>query len=215
MLKLYPIILDFVSDVAPLIGRIARRDPDLARQLRRSSTAVALNTAEGMYAQGRTRTHCYGIALREMRELLSGGLRAAPRGCAHAHPAPGGRTRGRGATRLSRAAACAARGAGSADPRYARPSLIPARRLAARIEGAARGHSRAARTTKSGAIRAAARKPAPPQSATYGFGSTRRTRVPMTWLKRPSVSDGTGASQPRASAVSRHASASLAEAAAD
>ena len=68
MLKLYPVILDFVSDVAPLIARISRRDPDLARQLRRSSAAVALNTAEGMYAQGRSRSHCYGIALREMRE---------------------------------------------------------------------------------------------------------------------------------------------------
>ena len=52
MLKLYPVILDFVSNVSPLIGRIARNDPDLARQLRRASTAVAFNTAEGMYARG-------------------------------------------------------------------------------------------------------------------------------------------------------------------
>ena len=68
MLKLYPIILEFVSDVSPLIGRIARCDSDLARQLRRASAAVALNTAEGMYARGRSRQACYNIALREMRE---------------------------------------------------------------------------------------------------------------------------------------------------
>ena len=68
MLNIYPIILDFVSEVSPLIGRIARSDPDLARQLRRASTAVALNTAESMYARGRSRQACYNVALCEMRE---------------------------------------------------------------------------------------------------------------------------------------------------
>ena len=68
MLQIYPVILSFVEEVAPIIGRISRCDPDLARQLRRSSAAVALNTAEGMYARGRSRTHSYNVALREMRE---------------------------------------------------------------------------------------------------------------------------------------------------
>lgn len=68
MLRIYPVILSFVEDVAPLIGRIARCDPDLARQLRRSSASVVLNTAEGMYARGRSRQVCYNVALREMRE---------------------------------------------------------------------------------------------------------------------------------------------------
>ena len=71
MLRIYPVILDFVEEVSPLVGRIARHDSDLARQLRRASTAVALNTAEGMYARGRSRAHCYGIALREMREAYA------------------------------------------------------------------------------------------------------------------------------------------------
>ena len=62
------LILSFVEEVAPFIGRIARRDPDLARQLRRASAAVVLNTAEGMYARGRSRQSCYNVALREMRE---------------------------------------------------------------------------------------------------------------------------------------------------
>ena len=68
MLRIYPIILSFVADVAELVPRIAHHDPDLARQLRRSSSSVVLNTAEGMYARGRSRTACYNIALREMRE---------------------------------------------------------------------------------------------------------------------------------------------------
>jgi len=68
MLHIYPVILAFVSDVYPLIGRIGQHDPDLAKQLRRSSASVVLNTAEGMYARGRQRTSSYNIALREMRE---------------------------------------------------------------------------------------------------------------------------------------------------
>ena len=68
MLKIYPVILSFIEYVAPLVGRIARHDPDLARQLRRASASVALNTAEGMYARGRQRVASYNVALREMRE---------------------------------------------------------------------------------------------------------------------------------------------------
>jgi four helix bundle protein len=68
MLNIYPVILSFVTDVAELTPRIAHHDPDLARQLRRASSSVALNTAEAMYARGRSRTACFNIALREMRE---------------------------------------------------------------------------------------------------------------------------------------------------
>jgi four helix bundle protein len=68
MLRLYPVILTLVEDLARLSPRIAHHDPDLARQLRRASTSVALNCAEGMHARGRSRTACYNIALREMRE---------------------------------------------------------------------------------------------------------------------------------------------------
>ena len=68
MLEIYPIILSFVADVAELTPRIAHHDPDLARQLRRASSSVALNSAEAMYARGRSRTASFNIALREMRE---------------------------------------------------------------------------------------------------------------------------------------------------
>lgn len=60
-----------------LTPRLAHHDPDLARQLRRSSSAVALNVSEGQYALGRSRA-AYNIALREMRESFAA-LEAAVR----------------------------------------------------------------------------------------------------------------------------------------
>ena len=68
MLRIYPIILEFVTEVAPFVERIGRHDADLAKHLRRASASVVLNTAEGMYARGGSRVACYNIALREMSE---------------------------------------------------------------------------------------------------------------------------------------------------
>ncbi|HVW24543.1 MAG TPA: four helix bundle protein [Polyangiaceae bacterium] len=68
MLHIYSVILSFVEDVGSLVPRIAHHDPDLARQLRRAATSVALNTAEAWVARGRSRIACYNLALREMRE---------------------------------------------------------------------------------------------------------------------------------------------------
>jgi len=39
MLNIYPVILSFVAEVAPLMRRIGRHDPDLARQPRRASSS--------------------------------------------------------------------------------------------------------------------------------------------------------------------------------
>jgi four helix bundle protein len=68
MLRIYPDILEWVSHLTKVVERLANQDPDLAKQLRRSSSSVALNTAEGMVASGRSKRACYGIALREARE---------------------------------------------------------------------------------------------------------------------------------------------------
>ena len=54
--------------VLGLVEGACKQAPSTAKQLRRASVSVALNTSEGMYARGRARTHCYNIALREMRE---------------------------------------------------------------------------------------------------------------------------------------------------
>ncbi len=46
-------------------------DTNLADQLRRCSTSVCLNTAEGMGATGGNKKNSYRIALREMREAMA------------------------------------------------------------------------------------------------------------------------------------------------
>jgi len=68
MLRIYPIMLEWLEGMRPLIAQIARYDRDLAKQLRRASAAVILNTGEGMYSRGGHRTNAYGVALREMGE---------------------------------------------------------------------------------------------------------------------------------------------------
>ena len=71
MLRIYPVILDWIASLRPVIRSVASHDPDLASQLRRSATSVCLNTAEGMGATGRSKRQCYRVALREMREAMA------------------------------------------------------------------------------------------------------------------------------------------------
>ena len=71
MLRIYPVVLDWLKSLRPLIGQIARYDRDLAKQLRRSSSSVVLSLGEGMHSRGGHRTNAYGVALREMGESCS------------------------------------------------------------------------------------------------------------------------------------------------
>ncbi len=71
MLNVYPVVLEFISALRPLLAQIERRDRDLGRQLRRASSSVALNIAEGMYSRGELRTARYHSALGSMRESHS------------------------------------------------------------------------------------------------------------------------------------------------
>jgi four helix bundle protein len=71
MLRIYPITLDWLKALRPLIAQIARHDRELAKQLRGSSSSVILNMGEGMYSRGGHRTNAYGVALREMGESYS------------------------------------------------------------------------------------------------------------------------------------------------
>ena len=71
MLRIYPVCLAMVREVRPYAERIGRFDADLARQLRRSSTSVVLNVAEGSAQRGGRRRQNYEYALGEARETLA------------------------------------------------------------------------------------------------------------------------------------------------
>jgi four helix bundle protein len=71
MLRIYPISLELIRQIAPLVERIERFDRDQARQLRRSMKSVAYNLAEGSGVRAGRRRNAYDIALGEARETLA------------------------------------------------------------------------------------------------------------------------------------------------
>jgi four helix bundle protein len=71
MLRIYPVVLEVLKQLQPALQRIEGKDRDLARQLRRASSSVALNLGEGMYSRGQNRNARYHTALGSARETLS------------------------------------------------------------------------------------------------------------------------------------------------
>lgn len=71
MLRIYPVVLELIASLRPVLVQIERRDRDLGRQLRRASSSVALNLAEGMYSRGQNRAARYHSALGSVREAQS------------------------------------------------------------------------------------------------------------------------------------------------
>jgi len=71
MLRIYPVILEVLRQLQPVLRRIEVKDRDLGRQLRRCSTSIALNVAEGMYSRGKNRNARYHSALGSARETLA------------------------------------------------------------------------------------------------------------------------------------------------
>ena len=71
MLRIYDDMLDALTMMRAMVDTIERRDPDLARQLRRAASSVVLNAAEGCGSLGRMRTARYRTALGSARETLA------------------------------------------------------------------------------------------------------------------------------------------------
>ena len=68
MLRIYTLILDVLTDLKPVVAAIEVHDKDLARQLKRAATSIALNTAEGSGSSAGTRRERYRNALGSARE---------------------------------------------------------------------------------------------------------------------------------------------------
>jgi four helix bundle protein len=71
MLRIYEDMLGALKMMRGIVAAIEKRDTDLGRQLRRASSSVALNMAEGSGSFGRVRTQRYRTALGSARETVA------------------------------------------------------------------------------------------------------------------------------------------------
>jgi four helix bundle protein len=70
-MKIYAVMIAMVKAVHALSRKVQRFDPDLARQMRRSSTSVPLNASEGWHAYGGNRVARFNTVICEARETMT------------------------------------------------------------------------------------------------------------------------------------------------
>ena len=71
MLRIYQDAVAMCRDAGEVARRVERFDADLARQLRRAASSVALNIAEGSGSYRRNRVQRYHTALGSAREVVA------------------------------------------------------------------------------------------------------------------------------------------------
>lgn len=77
MLRIHETALELIAANVDTLECIARKDPDLARQLRKCLSSIANNISEGSGSQGRNRIARYYVALGSAREAHTCLLTAA------------------------------------------------------------------------------------------------------------------------------------------
>jgi four helix bundle protein len=65
-------IIDTIGSIHRLCAIISRRDPDLAKQIRRAINSLGLNSGEGLHAAGGNRTVRLESAMTSGREVIFG-----------------------------------------------------------------------------------------------------------------------------------------------
>ena len=70
-LKIYPVVLELVRRLAPLLPSLRKRSSALGDQMERALIPVPLNVAEGAYSRGKNREARYQSALASAREVLA------------------------------------------------------------------------------------------------------------------------------------------------
>ena len=68
----YEVALQVAQALTPIIAAITQHDPDLAKQMRKATSSVVLNLAEGACRTGRDRIHHYRVATGSAAEARSG-----------------------------------------------------------------------------------------------------------------------------------------------
>jgi four helix bundle protein len=67
----YEVSLELIGELKGIVGRVKVRDGDLARQMRRAASSVALNLREGLRRAGGDRLHCWRIAAGSVDEVVA------------------------------------------------------------------------------------------------------------------------------------------------
>ena len=63
--------LALISLLRRILAKIAAKDPDLARQIRKAASSIPLNLAEGRERAGRDKVHHYRIAFGSAAEVAA------------------------------------------------------------------------------------------------------------------------------------------------
>jgi four helix bundle protein len=70
-LKIYPVVLELVQRLAPVLPRIRARSLALGDQMERALISIPLNVSEGAYSRGKNRHARYQTAAASAREVLA------------------------------------------------------------------------------------------------------------------------------------------------
>src|SRR5689334_18196300 len=70
-LLIYPVTLELVRRMVPVLRAVRCKSADLGNQLERALTSVPLNTAEGSHSRGKNRSVRYQTAAASAREALA------------------------------------------------------------------------------------------------------------------------------------------------